>query len=268
MRCAVIGEPVSHSLSPAIHRAGYRAAGLGWDYDAIAVAPGELVEFVTTCRDSGQWAGLSVTAPHKQALLSLGEPDAVARLAGAGNTIVFGAETLVHNTDVPGFVRAWRHRGLAEIVTAVIVGNGATARSLLIALAGLAVRSVTVLARSPERAESLLSLGQMLGITMEAQPLEARIGDTDLVANTIPASATARWAPEWASRSAVLFDAVYDPWPTPLAEAAAPEQPVITGLELLAGQAVDQFHLLTGADLGFTDALSAARMELKARRGT
>ena len=78
--------------------------------------------------------------------------------------------------------------------------------------------------------------------------------------------ATAKWAGSWAERAAVLFDAVYDPWPTPLASAADPDQPVITGLELLAGQAVDQFRLLTGCELSFQEALSAATAELEARR--
>jgi putative shikimate dehydrogenase len=90
----------------------------------------------------------------------------------------------------------------------------------------------------------------------------------DLLASTVPASATQAWADAWAGRAEVLFDAVYDPWPTPIAKAAAPEQPVITGLELLAGQAVDQFRLLTGCELTFQEALSAATDELEARRRT
>lgn len=264
-RCAVIGDPVEHSLSPAIHRAGYRANGLDWSYEAIRVAPGKLPEFVASLTDPG-WVGLSVTAPHKKELLGLGEPDSISRMVQGGNTILLGEEPRVYNTDVPGFIKAWRKRGLEGVSTAVIVGNGATARSLLVALSGLSVREVTVLARVPSRAAALCELGISLGIDITAQPMDASFRETDLLASTVPTSATEKWASAWAERAEVLFDAVYDPWPTPLARAAAPDQPVITGLELLAGQAVDQFRLLTGRELGFQEALSAATAELEARR--
>ena len=264
-RCAVIGDPVEHSLSPAIHRAGYRINGLDWSYEAIRVAPGTLPEFVASLTDPG-WVGLSVTAPHKKDLLGLGEPDSISLMVQGGNTILLGEEPRVYNTDVPGFLKAWRSRGLEGISTAVIVGSGATARSLLVALSGLSVREVTVLARVPSRAAALCELGIALGIDITAQPMDASFRDVDLLASTIPTSATEKWAGVWAERAAVMFDAVYDPWPTPLASAADPDQPVITGLELLAGQAVDQFRLLTKCELSFQEALSAATVELEARR--
>lgn len=265
MRCAVIGDPAGHSLSPAIHRAGYRAAGLDWSYDAITVPTADVNWFVTSRREEEGWAGLSVTAPHKTRLLDLGEPDAVSRLVGAANTIVFSDTPRVHNTDVPGFLRTVRRRGIRSVGSAAIVGNGATARSLLVALAGLAVTRVTVLARDPERATGIVDLGVALGVDTTAQPLDEAILPVDLLANTVPVTATASRAPYWAGRAEVLFDAVYDPWPTPLASCAGGSQPVITGLELLAGQAVDQFELLTGRPLDFETALSAAQAELEQR---
>ncbi|MDO5065703.1 MAG: shikimate dehydrogenase [Propionibacteriaceae bacterium] len=265
MRCAVIGDPASHSLSPAIHRAGYQQHGLTWDYRAVTVQAAELERFVTARRDDPQWAGLSVTAPHKQALLELGEPDAVSRLVGGGNTITFRDAPKVYNTDVPGFVRACRHRGITSVATAAIVGNGATARSLLVALAGLSVKQVTVLVRNLERARPMVELGMALGIDTAAVPLHEAFLPVELLASTVPTSATSDRAEHWAGRAEVLFDAVYDPWPTPLAAAADPQQVVITGLELLAGQAVDQFELLTGHPLDLGLALSAAQTELEGR---
>lgn len=265
MRCAVIGDPIEHSLSPAIHRAGYRINGLDWSYEAIRVAPRTLPKFIDSLADPG-WGGLSVTAPHKKDLLGLGEPDPISLMTQGGNTILLGEEPRVYNTDVSGFIKAWRNRGLEGISTAVIVGNGATARSLLVALSGLLVREVTVLARVPSRAATLCELGISLGIDITAQPMDATFRDVDLLASTVPTSVTEKWASAWTERAAVLFDAVYDPWPTPLASAADPDQPVITGLELLAGQAVDQFRLLTGCELSFQEALSAATTELEARR--
>lgn len=265
MRCAVIGDPAAHSLSPAIHRAGYAANGMDWTYDAVTVTPDALDGFLTAVLADPEWAGLSVTAPHKEALLAYGEPDHVARLVGGGNTLVKGEQVTVHNTDVPGFVRAWRHHGLGVIKRAAIVGNGATARSLIVALAGLEVAEVIVLARRPERAASLVELGTALGINVEAVPIDTELPELDLLASTVPTAATQPHAARWAKTAKVLFDAVYNPWPTPLASAAAPDQVVITGLDLLAGQAVDQFYLMTGREVTFADCLSAAEAELRRR---
>lgn len=270
MRCALIGDPAEHSLSPAIHRAGYARLGLDWRYDAITVAPDSLEEFVGGCLADASWAGLSVTAPHKESIVAFGEPDHVTRLVGAGNTLVLHRESgsrpaTVHNTDVPGFVRAWRARGLGVPRTAVIVGNGATARSLLVALAGLHVTRVIVLARDPARAARTVELGIALGVDTSSQPLGFVPSDVDLVANTIPSAATVGYARAWADAAPWLFDAVYHPWPTPLGAAAAPHHTVLTGLDLLAGQAVDQFHLLTGGAVTFDDCHSAALAELRSR---
>lgn len=267
MRAAVIGDPAGHSLSPAIHRAGYAAHGLDWTYDAITVTPSELAGFVRARLDDSQWAGLSVTAPHKEAICEFGEPDHVARLVGGGNTIVFGDAPLVHNTDVPGFVRAWRAHGSPALRSAAIVGNGATARSIIVALAGLDVREVVVLARAPERAGSLVDLGIALGIDTTAVPIDEPVGGLDLLASTVPAEATAPHAVGWAQAATALFDVVYHPWPTPLAEAGmAAGRLTLNGLDLLAGQAVDQFFLLTGRAVTFEACRSAAAAELR-RRG-
>ncbi|GAA4902615.1 shikimate dehydrogenase [Tessaracoccus lubricantis] len=264
----MIGDPAHHSLSPAIHRAGYEANGLDWRYEAITVSAEELDGFVRARLYDPAWAGLSVTAPHKEAIVAYGEPDEPTRLVGGGNTLVFGPHPKVYNTDVPGFVRAWRAHGLDRPRSAAILGNGATARSLVLALAGLAAREVVVLARRPERATSILELTRALGLSAEVRPLGEDVGPVDLVASTIPASATAAHAASLASGTRVVFDAVYDPWPTPLGTAAEQAGRVsLNGLDLLAGQAVDQFFLLTGHEVTFEDCRSAAGRELKRRSG-
>ncbi len=270
MQCALIGDPAEHSLSPAIHRDGYTRLGLDWRYDAVTVTAADLQSFVEGCLADDSWAGLSVTAPHKEAIMAFGEPDHVSRLVGAGNTLVTHsgdalAAPTVHNTDVPGFVRAWRARGLGVPGTAAIVGNGATARSLLVALAGLHVRQVVILARDPARASGARELGIALGIDTTIQPLAINLAPVDLVANTIPAAATEQYAHGWADAAQWLFDALYSPWPTPLGAAATPDHVVLSGLDLLAGQAVDQFHLLTGGAITFQDAHAAALAELERR---
>ena len=269
MRCALIGDPAEHSLSPAIHRAGYADTGLDWTYEAITVTPEGLGGFVADVLADPSWAGLSVTAPHKERIRDFGEPDHVSQLVGGGNTLVKhprGAAT-IHNTDVPGFVRAWRAHGSPPLRSAAIVGNGATARYILVAMAGLEVREVVVLARRPERAGALVDLGVALGVATSVAELSEPIGGLDVLASTVPPAATLPHAEGWAAAADVLFDATYHPWPTPLALAAERAgRPALSGLDLLAGQAVDQFHLLTGRTVTFEACLRAARDELQ-RRG-
>lgn len=265
-RCAVVGDPAGHSLSPAIHQAGYDDAGLDWSYEACTVAPGQLAAFVTARMIDPAWAGLSVTAPHKEAIIAFGEPDEPTRLVGGGNTLIMGEAPRVHNTDVPGFVRAWREHRQPVPSRAAIAGNGATARSVMLALAGLGTRDVTVLARDPGRAQSLLDLARDLGIHTQVQVLGSDIDPVELVVNTIPAAAVEASAARMVAATRAVFDVVYDPWPTPLgAEAARSGVTALNGLDLLAGQAVDQFYLMTGHRVTFAVCRSAAEQELKRR---
>lgn len=267
MRFGILGDPAGHSLSPAIHRAGYAKHGLDWSHDAITVAPQDLAEFIQQVIDGPEWAGIGVTAPHKEHMLGFGEADHVAKLVGGANTLVKHEDKItLHNTDVPGFVRAWKERGGGNVNRAAIAGNGATARSVLIGLAGLEVQEVIILARRPERAAPLVELGSALGVNVEALPMDAEFGEVDLFGSTVPVEATAPHAERWAAAAGALFDAVYDPWPTPVASAATPDHIVVTGLDLLAGQAVDQFFLATGKEMTFSECLEAAEAELR-RRG-
>ncbi|MFT3886826.1 MAG: shikimate dehydrogenase [Arachnia sp.] len=265
-RAGVVGDPAGHSLSPAIHRDGYATVGLDWDYQAYTVPADEFAGFVRARRHDPEWVGLSVTAPHKEAAVAFGEPDEPTRLLGVGNTLVFGDRPTVHNTDVPGFVRAWRAHDLVAPNRAAVVGNGATARSIVLALAGLGAREVVILARVPERASGVLALAETLGLTAHVLPLGTDPGAVDLVANTVPAAATAPHAEQLADRTRAVFDVVYDPWPTPLGAAAERAGRIgLNGLDLLAGQAVDQFFLFTGQRITFERARSAAGRALAER---
>lgn len=264
----VIGDPARHSLSPAIHRAGYQACGLDWDYQAYTVTAAELGGFVADRLADPSWAGLSVTAPHKAAICALGEPDEPSLLLGAGNTLIFGERPRVYNTDVPGFVRAWRQRGLAAPRSAAIVGGGATARSILLALATLGTRGVQLLVRSAARAADATRLAADLGLNVEVRGLDEAPVRVDLAVNTIPAAATEPLAARLVASAGAVFDVVYDPWPTPLGrEALLAGVPALNGLDLLAGQAVDQFFLMTGRRIDFELARSAAGQALSARGG-
>ncbi len=152
MRCAVLGDPISHSLSPVLHRAGYAAHGLAWEYDAMRVASGGLGEFLAGLDAS--WRGLSLTMPLKREAMALADRvSETARAARAANTLVL-VDGGVHadNTDVPGAAAAVRERFDGPIGTVTVLGGGATAASTGLALAGLGARSFRLLVRSPERA--------------------------------------------------------------------------------------------------------------------
>ena len=137
MRCAVLGDPITHSLSPALHRAAYVALGLDWTYDAVRVRSGGLADYLGDLDD--QWRGLSLTMPLKrEAIPLLTSRDSWAGLAGAANTLLLDRDG-VHglNTDVPGVVAALREATPASVDRAVVLGGGATATSALLALADL-----------------------------------------------------------------------------------------------------------------------------------
>ncbi|WP_203566936.1 shikimate dehydrogenase [Aestuariimicrobium ganziense] len=273
MRCAVIGDPVHHSLSPALHLAAYRALGLDWHYQACHVTLAILPDFVTSLDES--WRGLSCTMPHKEAIVAMGATDEVVDLVGVANTLVFDGRpadpgtTLVRNTDVPGFGIALAAHGITSLGSATIVGNGATARSALVAAAGLGATRVDVLARDPQRAVGLVALGEQLGVDVTATGLGDEARSSDLVVSTVPVSGSGPHAEALVALAPVVFDSVYDPWPTPLAEAGSTTgRLVLNGLDLLAGQAVDQVRWMTGGTVTFELLRTAARDAIAARATT
>lgn len=276
-RCGVVGSPVAHSLSPTLHRAAYAALGLEWAYEAVEVPAGELRHFLGD--EGASWHGISVTMPLKREALALaGRASAVARSVGGANTLLAGPGGWwrADNTDVPGFVAALQAAGVTRPGQVVIWGAGATAASALAALAQLAPDvQVRLRARSPERAEPTLAVGQRLGIDVSYSAWTDGVRSAelaDLVITTVPSDAFDRVEHEQvvqgANPGASLFDVVYDPWPTPLAEAwAANRRPVISGLELLLHQAVGQVRSMTGHAVEVDVLRAAAHAELDRRRG-
>lgn len=250
----MLGSPIAHSLSPALHRAAYAYLGLtGWTYGRHEVVADELAGFVASC--GREWRGLSLTMPLKEAVLGLGEVDEVARLSGAGNTLIFdgpaGAPVRrIYNTDVGGLVNALTAGGLdtVSVRRVVILGSGATARSTLVSLARLGAVEVVVVARTPAKAAVLVPLAETLGVSLQLRGWEEPAVPADLLVSTVAAGAADARAVELAERSAAVFDVIYHPWPTPLAQAAAVrERVVLNGLDLLVHQAVLQIELMTGS---------------------
>ena len=246
----MLGSPISHSLSPVLHRAGYAAAGLtDWTYTAHEVDEGGLAPFVAGLDET--WRGLSLTMPLKVAAFDLAESvTGTARAAQAINTLVRTASGWVgENTDVHGVTAALADAGRVEIASATIIGSGATARSALLGLVGLGARRITVAARTPARAEALREVAP---IELAVVPLAEWATTRDpVIVSTLPGGAASTDAAGCAADAdlteAVLLDVVYADWPTPLARAAATRGArVVSGVEMLIHQAARQFELFTG----------------------
>lgn len=245
--CGVLGDPIEHSISPVLHRAGYDAVGLpSWRYVGRRVPAGTLAPFLTGL--GPQWRGLSLTMPLKrEAMPLLASLSHRARRVGAVNTLVRTTYGWAgDNTDLPGAVNAVRERHDGPLRRAVILGAGATAASTGLAMIELGVRDIVILARSAQRAEETAAVLSAAGAEVLVQPLELRL-EADVVVSTLPVEAqTPALVGRW-REAPVLFDVVYDPWPTPLVSAVREAGgTVVTGLDLMVHQAVLQFELFTG----------------------
>ena len=262
-RCAVLGSPVAHSLSPVMHRTAYQELGVDWDYAAIEVTETGLASFLEGLDDS--WRGLSVTAPLKRRLVDLmddlSEDAAFLRVA---NTVLLGEDRVGHNTDVPGGINALREAGVEAVDTARVLGGGATAASMVLTLARLGARSVEVVVRDPARADEVVDVAERCAMSTQVTTFDdVPQTPVDVLVSTVPTAAVDRLA---ARHAGAVFDVVYDPWPTPLAqEAERLGLPVANGLDLLAHQAALQVHLMTGGSVRPSLLRGAAALELANR---
>ncbi len=268
VRAAVVGAPIAHSLSPVIHNAGYAAVGLhNWSYTRFECAQAQLPALVAGL--GPEWAGLSVTMPGKETALAVAATaSSVAAAVGAANTLVRRPDGSWHadNTDVAGMVEVLTGAGVGPESTLTVLGAGGTARAAVAAAAALRARTVTVVARRKAAIADLRPVAAAVGVSLTGVPWSDAVAacSADVVISTVPAgvadplAAAVAWRP-----TTVLFDALYDPWPTVLASAARSAGcRVYSGLDLLLAQAVGQFEQFTGVPApraAMAAALTAAR---------
>lgn len=244
---AVLGSPITHSKSPALHAAAYRELGLDWAYTAIEVTGADLREFVTS-RDAS-WRGLSLTMPLKREVLPLlTDVDELVELTGGANTVLLDDGLRGFNTDVYGITEAFRANGVASLGRVQILGGGATAASALAAVAALGATHAQFALRDPQKSAVLDRLGASLGIEVEVRGFGV-VGDMpDAVISTLPGRTDhdQTFAPELRGH-AVLFDVAYDPWPSALAaQWSEVGGRVISGLQMLTLQALAQVRIFVG----------------------
>ena len=255
-KLAVLGSPIAHSKSPRLHAAAYGVLGLPWSYSAVEVAEGSLGAFLNSCDAS--WRGLSLTMPLKREVLPmLASSTPLVDRVGAANTLLFDDRGAVHgfNTDVAGIVAAFADHGVTSLESVQILGGGATAASVLAAVAQLGATRALVSARDPEKAAPLGALAAVLGIDLTIR----RLGMMDrslivpsAVISTLPgATEHGMVYPEAVRQGAVLLDVAYEPWPSSLA--AAWQQAggtVVSGLEMLLQQAIGQVRIFVTGEEG------------------
>ncbi|MDQ6874077.1 MAG: shikimate dehydrogenase [Actinomycetota bacterium] len=246
-RAAVLGCPIAHSLSPALHRAAYTALGLsGWAYDAVECDEATLPGFLAGL--DAEWVGLSLTMPLKRAVLS--HVDTTSDLAvavGAANTVLLsGAGRHADNTDVGGITDVLSGADLSD---PVVLGAGGTAAAAVGALRQSGTGAVTVVVRERTRARELLAAADRLGVSVRLARWPAVPVTATLVVSTVPRGAADLLVTHPWRAGTTVIDVLYRPWPTPLARAAVQAGArVVGGRELLLHQAARQVRLMTGRE--------------------
>jgi shikimate dehydrogenase len=245
---AVIGSPVAHSLSPAIHRAAFAAAGIDWSYVAFEVADGRAAEALDAMRLLG-FGGLSVTMPHKESVArSVDRLDPAARALASVNTVSWEGDELVgSSTDGVGFVSSLADAGVDVASKRVaIIGAGGAARSVIDALARVGTSDITVLNRTADRAEQAAALAPAatVGIISDVTRADVVVNATSVGMGVDPSAARPDdfpCDPALLRADQVVVDLVYHPLETAWLRAAeARGACTIDGLGMLIHQAARQ----------------------------
>jgi shikimate dehydrogenase len=242
VKLLLLGDPVEHSRSPAIHTAALAAAGIEGTYEARRVDRAGMASAVDEIRYGGL-DGASVTMPHKEAAFALADRVSEGALrAGAVNTLIH-REGMAEgeNTDITGLIRVWGEAGLSTTAPVLILGSGGAAAGAMVALAE---HQIAVSARSPERAAELLARTRTHGEVVEwGSAVQGAI-----VVNTTPLGMEGEPLPDGVvERADGLVDLPYGSERTPaVVTTLALGLPCVDGREVLLAQAAAAFELWTG----------------------
>ena len=258
----IIGDPVAHSRSPAIHNAGYAALDLDWVFVAFPVPAGQAATALAGVRALGI-AGLSVTMPHKSdAAAACDELTPTAAELGAVNLVLNRDGVLLgDSTDGAGFLRSLADEGVdPRGMTAVVLGSGGAGRSIVLAL-GAAGATVTVAGRDLARAETAAGLGAGAR-AVDLAALEHEVAGASLLVNATPLGMQGEPPPfpvASLAEGCFVYDTVYHPLETSLlAQARARGLRCANGLGMLVHQACIGFEQLTGHEAPLAEMAEAA----------
>ena len=251
IRAAVLGSPIAHSLSPALHRRAYELLDEPGTYTAIEVTPDRAAEFFGRAQDE-DWTGFSLTMPLKESIFDLASVsnfviEPVARQMRSANTLIKNGSTFqASSTDRSAFIRLFKDVAKNRVA---IIGGGGTARAALSALDGVA-ETIDFLLRSPSRATLLSTITTKSKLNFF--DMDHSLRGYDLVIATVPAGVSDSISMKLDFVIPTLCEVLYNPYPTPLlAKARALGSATIDGIDLLVEQALDQVALFTKREFDF-----------------
>lgn len=259
IKAAVLGSPISHSLSPFVHNRAYEILGIVGSYERFDVSAEEFPSFLDFHSGDG-FTGFSLTMPLKEAALKMGfEVDARAIKISSANTLIHqGSSYRVLSTDVMAFDRLLAPLSFS---TVAIIGGGGTARAALGALDSL-VDEITMIQRDDSRNSLLQKCVEVSSLKFEKSGLS--LEGFDLVISTTPKGASDLYSRLIPEHPHILIESLYDPSPTVLSAAwSAGGGEVIDGLDLLVEQALDQIHLMTNQSFDYTSMRTTLLAELR-----
>jgi shikimate dehydrogenase len=258
----ILGDPVRHSLSPAMQNAAFEAAGMEACYVPIEVKPRDLSAVLKALVAAG-FGGVNVTIPHKERVIRyLDRLSPEARLIGAVNTVVVEGRRLVgHNTDGKGFSEAFRRSKPGRLLQGrrlLVLGAGGAARAVVVQAASEGAGEIAVANRTPARAEKLIKglWKRFPGVKfetvrLEGNPLRAQLDFSDVIVNTTSLGLNpgdpSPVPGERLSDRHIVMDTIYSPPLTPLLkEAQEAGAEIVYGLGMLLWQGAFAFELWTG----------------------
>jgi shikimate dehydrogenase len=274
--CAIIGDPVEHSLSPVMHNAAFKKLGLNLVYVAFTVTPTELKDAVLGAKSLGL-RGLNVTMPHKNAVMNyLDEVDATAKAIGAVNTVLNNTGKLVgYNTDGKGAMIALQENGVyPEEKKLLLLGAGGAAKAIAYQ-AAQDVEELVILNRTPENAKKLAemlrkSFGvKVKGGTLSSEALKEELPTTDILVNATsvgmhPDVDSSPVLSDYLRSDLCVMDIIYNPLETKLvADAKAAGAKVVSGVEMLIYQGAVAFQIWTNCPAPIDVMRAAALNELE-----
>ncbi len=254
IKAAVLGSPISHSLSPILHRTAYQLLEVEGEYQAIDVTSDTFNSFLNRSQGEG-WNAFSLTMPLKEQLFDVDFPiqfDEIATSIRSANTLFdLQGSPRATSTDFSAFQRLLTPL-IAPGTSVAILGGGGTARA---ALGAIATKNpdVSVYLRGGAESPRAVELRALFPhVTLRFLEFGESLFDAEIVINTTPKGAADLYANPAIAGSQSLFESLYYPWPTEIARAALEHGVhIISGKELLIEQAMDQIALMTGKSFDF-----------------
>lgn len=263
-RAAVLGSPISHSLSPIIHNVAYESLGISARYSSEEVGSHQLDRYLADQLADSSWMGFSLTMPLKETLCGLVDQlnikiDSVAERIRSANTL-YKRDELWHacSTDVTGFSYLLRNR---ELSTISILGSGGTARAAVESLSKDGM--ITIYRRNAKRDEFFHAAFPDRKIVFQDWSQVHESWSSNLVINTVPIAAINDLISNFRAPQ-LLLDALYSPWKPPLTKLQLSfGGEVLTGLDLLCAQALDQIAVMTAQEFDHDEMFALMRKKVE-----